>query len=390
MTMRILTSLSLFMLFCLPAFAQDVIFEFANAQQTSSGGNTFYEVDVLVSTSSSFKMGSGQLYFDYNPQAFGTSVTANNQVTVSTAGYILGQLTGPFGIYGNFTTNDNTSARVSFSWLQSFSSGCITSDNVTPTAMPLFHLQLQYIPGGTAFSPDVCFTSAPPFDDQTFTACGPGACAVVDCGSVPGVRIINDAFDCTNALPLDLLSFDVKKDQQQNAIARWLTANEVNTSHFEIERSINTKDWTTIGKTPATGYSTGEQQYSFLDEGLRSLSALTNDVYYRLKMVDQDGAFSYSVIRSLPLERQQRFSVYPNPTVNSLYLQASSEAFKGQMDLQLMNTNGKTVWSQTINFSSDEAYLLRLGDKLVPGVYFLRGKDQAGNEFYEQIIIMQK
>ena len=143
--MRILTSLILFLLFCLPVMAQDVIYEFANAQQTTSGGNTFYDVDILVSTSSDFKMGSGQLYFDYNPQAFGNSVTANNRVNVTTAGYILGQLTGSFGIYGGFTTNDNTSTRVSFSWLQSFSSGCITGDNVTGTAMPLFHLQLQFM-----------------------------------------------------------------------------------------------------------------------------------------------------------------------------------------------------------------------------------------------------
>ena len=389
--MRILTSLPLLMLFCLPAFAQDVIFELANSQQTTSGGNTFYDVDILVSTSTDFQLGSGQLYFDYNPQAFGNSVNTNNQITVTTAGFILGQAAG-FPIYSNFTTNDNSPTRVSFSWIQALSSSCYPN-NVFTSATALFHLQLQYTAGGTAFDPGVCFTSAPPFDDQTFTACGPssGACGFSDCGGNPGTRILNDAFDCINApLPLDLVTFDVKKDQQQNALARWQTVNEVNTSHFEIERSIDTKTWTNIGQTAAAGYSQGEQQYRFYDKTLSSLASLTNEVYYRLKMIDQDGAFSYSVIRSLSLQRQQRMTLYPNPTVNSIYLQTDATSFKGQMDLQLLNTSGKNVWAQTIDFSSDEAYLLEFGAELVPGVYLLRGKDQAGNEFNEQIVIMKK
>ena len=53
-------------------------------------------------------------------------------------------------------------------------------------------------------------------------------------------------------LPLNLLSFSGKNENNQN-ILNWLTSNEVAHSHFEIERSENTRNFEKIGELKAIG-----------------------------------------------------------------------------------------------------------------------------------------
>lgn len=386
------TILISFLFLSLAVQAQDVVFSFANATQTMNGGNTFYDVDVMASTSSPFILGSGQLYFDYNPAAFGNSIQGSGNLTITTSGFVLGTVVG-FPFYNNPVINDNTVTRFSISWQQALSSSCIGGNNITATPTALFHITIQYTGGGTAFDPGVCFTSAPPFDDQTFTACGPstGACGFADCGGNPGTQITNDAFDCANApLPLDLLGFDVRKDKAGNAFVYWNTANEVNTSHFEVERSLDTDRWSFIGEVAAAGFSRAEQRYNYLDEEVKTLSPYSREAYYRLRMVDVDGKFTYSEIKSIRLEGEQRVSVYPNPATDFVYVKPQSDDFRGTMELQLINTSGKTMWSAVVDFSQNEEFIANFGNRLTAGVYYLTGKDQYGVEFAERIVIMRE
>ena len=58
-----------FILIGLISFSQNIQFTFANAQNTNDGANDYYEVDVMIQTidgQSDFKLGSGQIYFNYN------------------------------------------------------------------------------------------------------------------------------------------------------------------------------------------------------------------------------------------------------------------------------------------------------------------------------------
>ncbi|MEM1318624.1 MAG: hypothetical protein AAGG75_00140 [Bacteroidota bacterium] len=368
--------------------AQNVIFEFANAENTAAGTFGSYEVDVMISASSDFKLGSGQLYFDYNTAAFGSSAFSNGNFTIETMGYILGQSAG-FPIYADFTTNDNTSSRVSVSWQQALSSGCF-SDNVTGAINALLHLRFDYVDGGSAFSPDVCFTSAPPFDDQTFTACGPdGSCTFDDCSNDPGIQLTNDAFDCTNApLPLELLSFDAKAIDKNQALLQWLTDNEYNTSHFEIERSTDAQKWSVVGEKAASGFTQQSREYQHIDSELDRIPATASTVYYRLRMVDLDEKYTYSAIRSIALAKPSAaISLFPNPTTDLVYLNVEAPGRKGELDLQLFNTDGKLVWSGVIELGTGTAQPLDFGGILSDGVYYLRsnGLDQ---DFNKQVVIM--
>ncbi len=377
------------LLLTLSLTAQDVIFEFANAQTTAAGAFGSYEVDVIISTNTDFKLGSGQLYFDYNTAAFGPSAFTNGNFSVTTTGYILGQVAG-FPIYSSFITADNTTGRVSFSWQQALSSFCYT-ENVTGTLTALMHLRFDFINGGSALSPDVCFTSMPPFDDQTFTACGPdsGPCGFSNCPANPGNQLTNDAFDCTNAaLPLELLSFEAHAAGKDQALLQWTTDNEYNTSYFDIERSVDAEQWSSIGQTAAAGFTQQSSQYQYLDKSLNELPTKADNAYYRLRMVDQDGQFSYSAIENVPLAKTANISLFPNPTTNSIYLSLEEESGRGRLNLQLLNTEGKVVWTGFVQLGTKEAQLLDFGGKLSDGVYYLRSTNKGEEAINKQVVIM--
>ncbi|WP_299440126.1 immunoglobulin-like domain-containing protein [uncultured Aquimarina sp.] len=178
--------------------AQDITFTFANAQNTNDGMDDFYEVDVLIESTVDFKLGSGQLYLNYNTAAFGTNVSAGGNLEYTQPnGYILGEVYG-FPAYTSFIQNDNTTSRVSLSFQQGVSSGTITAENVTGTPKLLFHVKIKY--ADIAQDPMVTFETGAVFLDQFFTACGPAAFGFPDCTNNPGTQLFNDTFDSSGGV----------------------------------------------------------------------------------------------------------------------------------------------------------------------------------------------
>ena len=94
----------------------------------------------------------------------------------------------------------------------------------------------------------------------------------------------------TNTLPLNLISFTGKNENDQN-ILNWLTANEVALSHFEIERSPLAPSGGTaahkfkkIGEIKAIGGPSDKVSYEFIDQQASSPSG-GGGGFYRLKMI---------------------------------------------------------------------------------------------------------
>jgi len=189
------------------SYAQDIHFTFSNAENTNDGSDDYYEVDVLIqtiNTTGTFKLGSGQLYFNYNTTAFGTNVEKNSGITVTNANpdFIAGQFVdiAAASIYGPFTTNDNTTSRVSWSFSQAFSRSTFAADNITDTPAKLCHLKIKYIDVNE--DPMLVFEDGAIYDDQFFTACGldsGGPFGSADCGAEAGSQIVNDTFESGGA-----------------------------------------------------------------------------------------------------------------------------------------------------------------------------------------------
>lgn len=168
-----------------------------------------------------------------------------------------------------------------------------------------------------------------------------------------------------NILPLDLISFDVTK-QNQSAVINWVTQSESGISFFELEKSKNAVDWEIISTTKATGSLDTKANYSFVDDKpfANSLS------YYRLKTIDEKGTFVYSVIKSISLTESTEFTIYPNPN-NGLKLFLTSTSLNSDINIEIVDVQGKSI---PFNTSQHLENLLEINptEILSKGIYILK------------------
>ena len=91
-------------------------------------------------------------------------------------------------------------------------------------------------------------------------------------------------------LPLKLLEFS-GKPANDIVVFKWSTTAEINVNRFELEKSINGIDFTTINKQTAKGVANNTDHYKA--EDFKPASGIN---YYRLKFVCNNSKFSYSKI----------------------------------------------------------------------------------------------
>ncbi len=176
--------------------------------------------------------------------------------------------------------------------------------------------------------------------------------------------------DNTSALPVTLLSFTATKSGR-DAELNWITVQEVNNSHFEIERSTDGKNFTSIGKAEGNGTSTEQHSYSFTDEGIMGRTSVA---YYRLKQVDFDGLSVYTntvVVMNEKVAQLEVVSVSPNPFDAHLSVQFVTPHTQ-TMEVQLMDAFGRLVSSRQITpvQGSNTIDLNETGIKA--GIYFVQ------------------
>lgn len=98
----------------------------------------------------------------------------------------------------------------------------------------------------------------------------------------------------------------------------WRTAQEQNSSHFDIQKSIDGGPWSVIGTLPAAGYSGIERNYSFIDN-----SPVENSLY-RIAQYDIDGRVQYTSILRSSCNTLTAFSVWPNPFHDVIFVNITS------------------------------------------------------------------
>lgn len=97
--------------------------------------------------------------------------------------------------------------------------------------------------------------------------------------------------DCSIILPISLIDFNVKK-QEDNIEISWSTLSQTYNNFFVIERMGNDK-WEDISYINSNN---GNQFYKYQ---IWDYDAPKTQLYYRLKQVDYDGSYSYSKIVSV-------------------------------------------------------------------------------------------
>jgi hypothetical protein len=188
----------------------------------------------------------------------------------------------------------------------------------------------------------------------------------------------------SNPLPMQLLSFTAQL-RNKDGLLNWKTANESNSSHFVVERSVNGKDFTAIGTVQAVGYSRSLQSYHFIDEKVTDLN-LTK-VYYRLKQVDLDGKTTQSRVIVLLINATQEpyFSVYPNPFSQEILIDLAVNNAENAT-IQLTDVTGKLVTQQVITLQKGLFQgKITLAETIANGVYLL-SVQTADKRFVQKLI----
>lgn len=119
--------------------------------------------------------------------------------------------------------------------------------------------------------------------------------------------------------PVELKEFRVKKEGN-TAVLEWSTAEEVNASHFDVQRSGDGRNWQTFTSVIAKGDSKTQTNYTVKDT-----DPLDGENFYRLHMIDTDGSSTYSVIRELRFELDP-ILVFPNPARDMLHIKTHNRS----------------------------------------------------------------
>src|SRR5205823_11967230 len=104
----------------------------------------------------------------------------------------------------------------------------------------------------------------------------------------------------------------IKTTAVQSRQLSWTVTNEQSISHYQVERSFDCTRFEPIA-TISTQTSTDiSKQYSYSDQ----FSVTSNNICYRIKAINVDGAVMYSKVISLSEEKTWQVQVAPNPTTN--------------------------------------------------------------------------
>jgi hypothetical protein len=140
----------------------------------------------------------------------------------------------------------------------------------------------------------------------------------------------------SSALPVKLVNFLAQKESG-TARLTWTTASEVNSDMFEVQQSQDAKQWSSIGEVKAFNEGSMLRDYSFTHN---TPSLGVN--YYRLKMIDKDGTFAMSTVKTVNFENVFTVGVYPNPVSSTLVVDATDWSVVKKVEM--VSTKGNVVY----------------------------------------------
>lgn len=143
-----------------------------------------------------------------------------------------------------------------------------------------------------------------------------------------------------SVLPVELLNFTAQSTTG-GALIKWTTSKEENNVKFEVEKSLNGKDFVSIGEQAAAGGVSGAS-YQFLDASFKA------SAYYRLVQVDANGTRTtyHNLTKFVKGLDANAVTVYPNPVASTVYVNLGSVADES-VKLVLTDISGRV--QKTLN-----------------------------------------
>lgn len=188
-------------------------------------------------------------------------------------------------------------------------------------------------------------------------------------------------------LPVELVFFNASV-RNNSVILSWKTATEIQNYGFEIERSLDSKNWTKLGFINGHGNSNSPKEYSFEDNSYSK----SGSYYYRLKQLDVDGGFSFSNTISVVIDQVpnnfELYQNYPNPFNPTTIIKytITEESFVTVKVYNIVGSEIMTLVNEKLGAGSYECSFN--ASSLSSGAYIY--KIQAGNFSATKKMILSK
>ena len=195
--------------------------------------------------------------------------------------------------------------------------------------------------------------------------------------------ISNATVTVTGTLPLSLTKFSGTKQSGAVKLA-WQTDFEQSIKHYEVQRSTNGVDFRKIGVVNAVGNSSVSQAYTFNDAEI-----VSNVVYYRLKIIEDNGTSKLSKIVIIRIDKGIVTStISPNPFASFVNMEFEVEQAQAIM-VRLYDMMGRVARDVHVNAKKGTNVIqLSALDGLPAGTYII--EMSAGGERVLKDILMKK
>lgn len=176
-----------------------------------------------------------------------------------------------------------------------------------------------------------------------------------------------------NPLPVEWLDFIVSVTANSDVKLEWYTASEMNNDYFAVEHSADGYLFNRLGTVAGNGTTSVTSNYDFTH-----LSPGSGNHYYRIKQVDFNGDYDYSVIRHAAIDRDQGYVMQQN----NWGLDILFSDFYPQLNVYVFDAAGRMVSSKSatntdrITFSTES---------LQSGVYFIH-LESGSTRFAERFV----
>ena len=211
----------------------------------------------------------------------------------------------------------------------------------------------------------LCCTTGTALTDIYGSASGSNGIVITLPGPPTFYNHASPASPC-GTLPILLTQFNAVLDNTHRAMLNWQVEQSFNFRNFIVENSLDGLNFTSAG---TVSFVPGVGAYSFV-QPIKAGMVL----YFRLRLVDNSGQFSYSRILTLRFEdlnSSARLSIFPNPTVASATLIVKAD-YNQPAVVTVYDETGKYLLNKTISIKSGTNFIsLPESGNLLPGIYML-------------------
>ncbi|MBA3900770.1 MAG: T9SS type A sorting domain-containing protein [Bacteroidetes bacterium] len=140
----------------------------------------------------------------------------------------------------------------------------------------------------------------------------------------------------------------------------WSTASEINADYFQVQRSKDALSFETIGGVKANGTTMSVSDYKFTDS-----KPINGVSYYRLKQMDFDGKFDFSILVAVDFKNlTSKTQIYPNPFTDYITIETTNKSLG---NVKLFDLSGRVVFEKHFDNSASKIDL----SSLMPGFYII-------------------